>query len=706
MNKLLVIESPNKIDTIKKYLNDSEFKIVATVGHIRDIPQTNMGFDEKTLEPRWIIPKKRKGEKESKEEIVRHIKQLASESDVIYLATDPDREGEAISWHVWSVLPEKDQKKCKRITFNEITKPAIIEALEHPRDLDELWVKSQFSRRLLDRLVGYKVSKMVRQKVKGQSAGRVQSVALKIIYDRERAIKYFTPHTWFTVDPEGKNKLTLVLRELSPALAKDKTIKYEKKDNEAEGSGINFIDEASANKVKDALSKKFKVYKIDDPVQFKRNPADPYKTSTLQQDGITRLGWNINKVTSIAQKLYEGINIDGESTALISYPRTDSIRLSDTFATKLTKFVNTKYGDKYLEVRKFTDKKEAKNVQGAHEAIRVIDPYVTPASIKNKIGKDEYALYNMVWCRTVASFMKPAVYERIIVRVINNDNKFYTYSRIIKFDGFRKVMNPTENISLRNIDTSDELLGTNLDIDKVTVRSHTTEPPARYNQASLVKELDNLGVGRPSTYRSMADMALERGYAILKSRAYVMTELGDRVIMFLTKYFPFLVSAHFTSMVEKELDDVADGKLEWTKPVRDMQQNLGVLLTNAQTRAKVVSDEVGRKCPKCGKPLVYRYNKKTHAKFIGCSGFPKCKYVEFADTDGVAMPSNITMAEKCPECGKPLVLRRNRRGQFFVGCSGYPKCKYIMKTDKEQMGKFLDKYLPKKKEEQKEAKSE
>ena len=696
MNKLLIIESPNKINTIKKYLNDDEFQIVATVGHIRDIPSNNMGFDEKTLEPRWIIPKKRKGEKESKEDIVKNIKKLASQADTIYLATDPDREGEAISWHVWSVLPEKDQKKCKRITFNEITKSAILEALDHPRDLDDLWVKSQFSRRILDRLVGYKVSKIVRKKVKGQSAGRVQSVALKIIYDRERAIKNFKPRTWYTVDPEGKNKLTLVLRELAPALANNKDIKYEKKDDETEGTGINFIDEASANKVKDSLSKNFKVYKIDDPVQFKRNPADPYKTSTLQQDGITRLGWNINKVTSIAQKLYEGVKIGKESTALISYPRTDSIRLSDTFANKLTKFVKDTYGDKYLEVRKFIDKKEAKNVQGAHEAIRVIDPYVTPASLKNKIGKDEYLLYNMIWCRTVASFMKAAIYERIIVRVINNDNKFYTYSRILKFDGFRKVMNPTEKISERNLNADDELLGTNLEIDKVNVKQHTTEPPARYNQASLVKELDNLGVGRPSTYRSMADMALERGYAKLQSRAYVMTELGDNVIIFLAKYFPFLVSAHFTSMVEKELDEIADGELDWKKPIKDMQKDLGSLLHTAETKAKVVSDEVGRNCPKCGKPLVYRYNKRTRAKFIGCSGFPSCKYVEFDDKD--AKPSNIKMEEKCPECGLPLILRKNKRGQYFVGCTGYPKCKYIMKTSKEQMKTFLDKYLPKKEE--------
>ena len=295
--------------------------------------------------------------------------------------------------------------------------------------------------------------------------------------------------------------------------------------------------------------------------------------------------------------------------------------------------------------------------------------------------------------------MKAAVYERIIIRVINNDNKFYTYSRILKFDGFRKVMSPTEQIALRNLKASDDLLGTYLDIDQVTVKSHTTEPPARYNQASLVKELDNLGVGRPSTYRSMADMALERGYAVLKSRAYEMTELGDNVIIFLGKYFPFLVSAHFTGMVEKELDEIADGNLEWTKPVRDMQKDLSDLLKTAQKKAEVVSDKVGRKCPKCGKDLVYRYNKRTHAKFIGCSGFPKYKYVEFSDTD--PRPSNIKMDEKCPDCGKNLILRKNKRGQYFIGCEGYPKCKYIMKTDKDQMKVFLDKYLPKKKEEPK-----
>lgn len=686
MDKLLIIESPNKINTISKYLDNKEFNIMATVGHIRDLPSRSMGFNERSLEPKWIIPKKKKNEKESKQDIVNAIKEAANKSSEIYLATDPDREGEAISWHVYSILSAADKKKCKRITFNEITKDAILEALQNPRELDLLWVNSQFARRILDRLVGYKVSKLVRQKVHGKSAGRVQSVALDMIYDREQQIKKFKPTKWYTVDPVYNKKTKLILREVNPKL---KDLKIVKQKNESDVSGIDFKDEASAIKVKESLSNKFKLYALDDPRTFKVNPKEPYKTSTLQQDGVNRLKWNVNRVTSVAQKLYEGVKIDGEYIALISYPRTDSVRIADTFAKKLKQYIIKNYGEKYYQEHEFTNKgSNEKNVQDAHEAIRVIDLKITPTSIKKKVDRETYLLYDMIWKRTIAAFMSSAIYENTIARFINNKNKFYTYSRVIKFDGYKKVYNDLEPITERDLKITSRMLGKEFKIPEIVVQAHETQPPARFNQATLIKELDNAGVGRPSTYKSMAGMAVQRGYARLNNRAYEMTELGNDVVKFLKKYFKFIVDKKFTSQVEDQLDKIASGDVNWKKLIRQFQPILKKDLAAAK-KVKTTSDKVNRKCPKCGHELVYRFNKKSGARFIGCSNFPNCRYIEMDGTNG---PMIINLDVKCPECNKPLLIRYNRRHQKFIGCSGYPKCKYIMKATPDQIREMEEKH--------------
>ncbi len=689
MNKLLIIESPNKIKTIAKYLDDKEFKIVATIGHIRDLPSNSMGFDEKTLEPRWTIPKKKKYEKESKEEIVAKIKKIASEADEIYLATDPDREGEAISWHVYDILNKSDQQKCKRITFNEITKPAILEALEHPRDLDDLWVKSQFARRILDRLVGYKISKIVRKKVHGKSAGRVQSVALKMIYDREKEIEKFKPTKWWTVDPIFDNRLPLILREINPNI---QGLNYNKV-NDDEGTGIDFKDEKSALLVKENLTDTYKVYAVDEPKTYNVRPKEPYKTSTLQQDAINRLGWNIRKVTTIAQNLYEGVNIDGESVALISYPRTDSVRISNVFTNKLKEYIIKTFGAKYYQEPNFKNKPNNANIQDAHEAIRVVDLNITPASIKNKISKDEFALYQLVWSRTLASHMANSIFENIIIRIINNKNKFYTYSRELKFDGFKKVYQEDDENKIRKLRISNNIIGEEFKINEVQVNEHVSLPPARFNQASLIKELDANGVGRPSTYRSMADMALERGYAKLEQRAYVMQELGNRVIEFLVKYFKFVVNVKFTSNVEKKLDDIAEGKEDWKKLIREYQPLIAENLKKASKDNEISNDDVGRKCPKCGHKLVYRYNHKTGAQFIGCSNYPKCKYLEGTSESNTIGKPKMLLDIKCPKCKHPLIVRCSKRHQAFIGCDNYPKCHYIMKVNKDELSKIIHDHL-------------
>lgn len=676
---LLIIESPNKIETISKYLKDKDFKIMATIGHIRDLSKRGLGFDEKTLEPNWIVSNSKKANfksEKTKKDIINEIKEVASKAEKIYLATDPDREGEAIAWHVYEILSDKDKSKCFRITFNEITKDAILKALEQPRAIDIRWVQSQFARRILDRLVGYKLSKLVRDKIKGTSAGRVQTVALKFIYDREKEIENFKEKKWWTLDVVLENEAKLILREINPKL---KDVKLVKTDDEEQGTGIDFENETSANIIKNALEEKFEIYAIDDPKEYGSNPREPYKTSTLQQDAINKLYWNVGKVTTVAQHLYEGIKIKGEHTALISYPRTDSTRISETFSIKTKEFILKKYGEKYYQFRTFgSNKKTEGNVQDAHEAIRVIDPYMTPESLKSIISKDEYALYKLIWVRTIAAYMTQARYVNVVVRLSNAGNKFYTYNRKLKFDGYKKVYQHYEDKDIEHdIQISNLKLQQKLKAKTVETKEHTSSPPARYNQASLIKALDEAGVGRPSTYRSMANMAIERGYARLDNRAYAMLPIGNAVIEGLNQYFPYILDKNFTKQMEEHLDDIATKDEKWKEWILEFKPKLEKDITSAiKEMPEPKPQEVGRKCPKCGAPLIFRNSKKTGIQFIGCSAFPKCKYVEFPNS-----PKPELLDEKCPLCNKQLVKRLNKRGKPFIGCSGYPKCRYIKKIN-------------------------
>jgi len=667
---LVVIESPNKEKTIKKYLG-SDYEIIATVGHIRDIPTSGSKcYDPETYEPNWRISVDSRTKK-SKKEVINKIKALAKKAKKIYLATDPDREGEAIAWHVYEVLDKAEQAKCTRITFNEITKDAIEEAIKHERKIALDWVHSQFARRILDRIVGYDLSKFVKTKFKGSSAGRVQSVALKFIYEREQEILKFKPVTTYTLDVTLSNGDPLILRKV-PEKIKD--IASQEKDL----SGVDFTTEEAANEVKKGLNKYFEVYYpkgVMEEAIRRRNPADPFKTSTLQQAASTRLGWSISKITAVIQDLYEGIDIDGEHQALITYPRTDSIRMSDSFKSAAKAFIKKVYGETYVGAgansKSLAKQAKNENVQDAHECIRVIDPYVTPASIKSKVKEDYFKMYELIWRRSIASLMAPCRYLHKTIRFKNDGCKFYTYANIMEFEGYKKVYYEAPEVGEGT--NYDYKAGEKYIAKSIEVTKHVSEPPARYNQASLVKALDDAGVGRPSTYRMMIDINPERGYCEIKQRAFYMTQLGNTVIEGLITNFNDVIDKGFTKTMEERLDAIAESKEPWNEWLIEFVPAFEKKVSQKNKTVKATIQYVeGRVCPKCGKPLVYRFSPKTKKQFIGCSDYPKCKYAEF--------PGRKELDVKCPVCGSNLREMTNRRGQKFIGCSNYPKCKFIAKN--------------------------
>lgn len=690
MDKLLIIESPNKIKTLAKYLG-KDYEIIATIGHIRDLNQYGMGFN-KDFEPNWVIPtvKKNSNNKNevSKKEIVDNLKKQASKAKEIYIATDPDREGEAIAWHVYEVLDNKDQKKCKRITFNEITKAAILESLNHKRDIDINWVESQFARRIIDRLIGFKLSKLLKTKLKADSAGRVQSVALKFIEDREKEIANFVSENWWTIDTVLEDKNSLILKEINPKITGIKIT-----DKKFSPSGIDFADEVSAKKVADSLDKKFTVKSIEEPSFYLSNPKSPYKTSTLQQDAINKLGWNSKKTTLIAQHLYEGVEVDGSQIALISYPRTDSLRLSDTFLNNAFPFIEKEFGKEYVGKYELkTNKKEDNNVQDAHEAIRPIDPYLTPEKLKNKISKDEFALYQLIYNRTLASLMAPAKFKKVTIKFDNNGCEFYTFSRECLFKGFKKLYTDfDEDEQVHIIDLNQYPIGKSINSKSIETKKHETLPPQRYTQATLIADLEKAGVGRPSTYSSMANVALERGYARIEKKTYVMNEIGKIVAEQLEKYFPDVINKDFTKKMEEHLDEIANGNEQWKDWIKKFAPTFEEDVKKAYDVMEKVEDEkVGRPCPVCGKDLVYKRARRGGSKFIGCSGYPDCKHLEPLEKPQV-------IEQKCPECGSDLLKRKSRKQQTFIGCSSFPKCNYILsdkiyeKFIKENPGKPLPK---------------
>ncbi len=677
--KLVIVESYNKIKSIKKFLGN-DYEVVASGGHVCELKKTGYGFNKETMMPIWELYTD-KGKNGNVEKIVAQIKSYAKDADQIYLATDPDREGEAISWHLYDLFDKKCQNKCQRITFNEITKKAIDNAISNPRSIDLNLVHSQWARRILDRIVGYGLSSLVNSRLNAISAGRVQSVALLFIVERYLQIQNFVPEYWWTIKTKLKGKeksgIDIFLRSTS----------FECETYGAKSAAeFYFAKEEDANKCLDLLGDKYKVYKIDEPQLTNSKAYVPFQTDTLLTAAYTQLGWSTNRTQSVAQDLYNGINIDGVVTSLISYPRTDTNRLNVDFISATREYIKKEYGNEYVSMN-VKDASTGPLVQGAHEGIRPIDITLTPKQLEGRVNEknanDLIKLYTLIWTRTVSSFMKTPIYKEHIIRFINNGQKFYTSYKRLHFKGYYVIphwdkKNIDPNIDLSYLKEGDELV----EFEKAQIQKHESKPKPLFNEGSLVKELKKSGVGRPSTYSTMVNIVKKRGY-VEPGKELSPTKIGISLIENLTKEFSDFISKEFTAKMESELDDIADGKEDWNKWIRLFKGKFDVALQDAKQNMKKTPDElVGRKCPKCERELIYCINRRDRSRFIGCSGFNEgCRYTESLKEK--APP--VMLDEKCPECGMTLVERRsNKKNEPFIACTGFPKCKYTRSIKKEK----------------------
>ncbi|OGB97551.1 DNA topoisomerase I [candidate division TM6 bacterium RIFCSPHIGHO2_12_FULL_36_22] len=668
MKKLLIVESPAKIKTISKFLG-SDFRIMSTVGHIKDLPSKSIGVTMGTpIKLEYVTL-------ENKEKVIADICKQASTSDEIYLAPDPDREGEIIAWHIEEEIKKVAPKKAKiyRITFNEITKPAIIESLQHLSDVDMQKVAAQQARRVLDRWVGYEVSPILWQKLmKGLSAGRVQSVALKLICDREEVIRDFKPEEYWSIQGEfqqGKAKISADLAQINK-------------------KAFKITNKQDADKIINEIKKDdFIVESIQDKKRLK-NPLPPFMTSTLQQAAYNRLGFSVKKTMTVAQKLYEGIPLQDKSTpvALITYMRTDSLRISDTALKQARGFIKKIYGDEYLpKTENSYEKKKGSKVQDAHEAIRPIDTNLTPEQVSQYLPPDAAKLYKLIWQRFVACQMTPAEYAQRQVTITSVKYLFRVTGSTLVFDGFLKVYNIEEDEDENKIVIPKELEAKKpIDNKKTEGKQHFTQPPPRFSEASLVKELEKEGIGRPSTYSAILSTIQARNYTALDSKKrFIPTELGMQVTKLLVENLPHIINEKFTARMEEELDKVESGDLERDKLLNTFYKSFSedLVAFKGTSKGKKPLEPTNIKCPKCKKEkLVIRFGKA--GEFLGCPAYPECDFTSnFERTeDGtiklVEMEKPKLLDMKCPECGKPL---RSMVGRFgpFISCSGYPECKYI-----------------------------
>lgn len=639
MKKLVIVESPSKSKTIEKYLG-SDYKVVASMGHIRDLATTGkfgLGVDvDNDFEPSYITMK-------GKNKVISDLKKQSKDADMVILATDPDREGEAISWHLKEALGLK--KNFERVTFNEITKDVILDSFNNPRDIDIDLVKSQETRRILDRIIGFRLSKLMQSKTGGKSAGRVQSVAVKLVVDREREIEAFVKEEYYTITAKF-NDFTADLEKY-----KDKKVEMH---NELEADEI--------------LKKLSNVFKIEDvsKKEKKRQSKPPFITSTLQQEASTKLGFTAKKTMSLAQKLYEGVDLQDETVGLITYMRTDSIRLSDEFVKSAYKFIETKYGTEYLGVVKKSKKTE--NVQDAHEAIRPTSITRTPEAVKPYLSNDEFKLYSMIYKRALSSLMKDAKEEVTSVVLDNNDYKFKTTGSVIKFDGYLKVYGDYEDKDIKLLPPFDKYKTNVLVSNEIIKEQHFTKPKPRYTEAKLIKEMEDLGIGRPSTYAKTMENIVDRGYVKVEDKKFVPTEIGFEVTDKLQEYFSNLINVKYTANMENDLDKIADGKLIWYNLLDGFYKEFEPMLENAFDKMeKNKPEQTGEVCPNCNNPLVIRTGK--YGKFVACSNYPTCKYVKKEE-------KAIVEVGTCPECGNKIIEKRTKKGKIFYGCSNYPTCKY------------------------------
>ncbi len=656
---LLIVESPSKARTIKKFLG-SNYKVTASVGHLRDLPKSKLGIDiDNDFEPNYITIR-------GKGKVIKELKKEAKKADKIYLATDPDREGEAISWHIANILKLDENDKI-RVEFNEITKDAIKNAVKSPRNIDFDLVNAQQARRLLDRLVGYKISPLLWKKIeRGLSAGRVQSVAVKLICDREDEIEAFEPEEYWTLD--GIFDKDLKLETKFKGKLEGKKVKKVKIDNEEK-----------ANELYEDITdgKKGKVYKVNKKNRNKR-PYPPFITSTLQQDANRKLGFSTKKTMVIAQQLYEGIDLKNDGTVgLITYIRTDSYRVSDEAKSKTSKYIKQTFGEKYL-YNKHKFGKNKKGAQDAHECIRPTYIEKTPDEISNSLTSDQLKLYNLIWERFISSMMSSAKYESLSID-INIKNYIFRYNgKRLVFDGFTKVYSTNDNY-VKLPDIKEEEI---LDLIKLIKEQHFTNPPPRFNEASLVKTMEELGIGRPSTYAPTISTILYRNYVQYEENKFMPTELGRLVTKVLVENFKNIINEKFTADFENKLDLVEEGSAEWKEIIREFYDTFSKTLKKAEEnieKIEKVEIETDIKCEKCGANMVVK--KGRFGKFLACPNYPECKNTKPYDEENGEEAEEKISDEKCENCGANLVVKKGRYGEFLA-CPNYPECKFTKQITK------------------------
>lgn len=642
---LVIVESPAKAKTIKKFLGPN-YTVKASIGHIIDLPKSKLGVDiDNNFDPQYITIR-------GKGEVLKEIKAEAKKAKKVYLATDPDREGEAISWHLSNALNINSEEPC-RIEFNEITKNAIKHAIKHPRKINMHLVDAQQARRVLDRLVGYKISPLLWRKMrKGLSAGRVQSVATKLIKEREEEIKAFIPEEYWSI------------------LAKLKTNsgeKFEGKFHRGPDGSKDLSNETEVNSILSLLKKKELTITDIKETEKKRSANNPFTTSTLQQEASNKLGFSTKKTMSVAQQLYEGVDIAKEGTVgLITYIRTDSIRLSDEAINSIGQYIESTYGKEYLTKTKKTEKKE-KGVQDAHEAIRPTEVTREPDKVKDSLTKDQYKLYKLIWERTVASQMASAIYDTVSIELQENDVIFKASGSRLKFKGFLEVYSfgsVSEDILLPKLNKGDVIK-----ITSIEPNQHFTQPPARYTEASLVRTMEELGIGRPSTYSPTISTILSRGYVEKDGKSLRPTELGIIVTEILDEFFPEVIDVNFTADFEKYLDSVEDGQGNWKSLIKHFYKDFEVMLQKAEENMEVIDlvEESDEDCNKCNAKMLIKHGR--YGKFLACSNYPDC-----TNTKPILNKIGVT----CPICQEgEVVERRSKKGRLFYGCSLFPQCRFV-----------------------------
>ena len=643
MKNLVIVESPAKSKTIEKYLG-GDYKVISSKGHIRDLATTGkfgLGVDvSDDFKPNYVIIK-------GKTKDVANIKKEVNSADMVYLATDPDREGETISWHIYDEVKIPDDK-YKRVVFHEITKDVVIDAINNPGKIDMNLVRSGETRRILDRIIGFRLSKLMQSKTGGKSAGRVQSVALKLIVDREREIRAFVPKEYWTIEADFSSFKAILE-------------KYH-------GKEIEIPSEEVADEILNNLSKSFKIESVTEKEKNKA-AREVFKTSTLQQLASTKLGFAPAKTMKIAQKLYEGVDLGSETVGLITYMRTDSVRISDSFIAETYGYIKKTYGDDYVGYVK--KGKRSENVQDAHEGIRPTSILRSPENVKPYLSNDEYKLYRLIYIRALASLMKDAKTLATTVILENNGYTFKATGSVLVFDGYLKVYHEyedSEDVILPDFKNykSDVIVA-----DKIDKIQHFTKPAPRYTESSLIKEMESLGIGRPSTYATIVATIKDRGYVILKDKKFEPTEIGIDTTDKLQEFFSDIVNVKYTAEMEHDLDEIAEDKMDNIKLLHEFYDKFEPLVEKAfKEMEKKAPEATGEICPECGGNLVIRKGK--YGEFVACSNYPTCKYIKKEQKE-------VKEICKCPKCDKGMIVeRKTKKGKIFYGCNNYPKCNYAL----------------------------